>query len=547
MIHNKANPNANDGRPPIILGLDARFVDGRPLSASDGGIVVAPEGIFSIARQDMAPGTPAAELQPDGRWAVPAIRTGRATFLEDGRMQPTTYGAELEGARLNPDGTYGRLSPQELDDVKELYGHMDESGTAPTADQAEFEQRFWDMAHGMVDAATAAGQLAASLSVFGQHDFGPEHANPHSYVGHVTRLMEERTGFNTTATFRTAGAQAHTGVSDTMAAVEAAEALQYLGPILAAPTLAGPLLRGGIANLTHATATPEQRAHMAASSVSASALGRPALSWRYLLRVLGSPSAGVWRRPAADTKEEYLQRANDQLAAGEINNVDRTHGWHADRVRVVLDGKGANTIEDCSADTALGNPEVLVPLLLLRAGLTTALEEMAMRGRDPREVVARVLGTTALSREERLRLAHNTMLHHVSRYGNDAQAYGRKPGGWLPTLLEIARQAPFTKLTPAQTAQLRRSFKTAAETRGAANRWCIDNGADAPTAQTWFDLGGLNNPAVYMLEHYKALVRQGKTPEQAIRAVELSAGQALHHASAQRRDGAPKSLQKAAA
>jgi hypothetical protein len=540
--HEKANTNASTGRPPVIFSAEARYVSGAPLTADGGGMVADGRELYSVAVTGMVPGAPSAEQQPDGSWRMPAIRTGRAKFLEASESKPTTYGAELEAVRLDADGNYAPLPKAEQDEIRELYSFMLEAGTAPTNDPQEFEDRFWDMVHTEVDAAQRAGQYVAALSVFGQHDFGPQDTNSHPYVSHIVGQMTARTGFAAASMFRTAGAQAHTGISDTMAAVKAAEAMQYLSPILAAPTLSGPFVLGGVAGNLGTPAmrralTPAQQEHIRASGIDNLDMTHPFQSWRYLLRSLGSPSAGVWRQPPADTQDAYVARAHAQLEAGEINNIDRTNGWHTDRVRVVLDGSGANTIEDCSADTALGNPTVLVPLHLLRSGLTTALEKMAMQGRDPRLVVASMLGTAGLSRAARLQRAHTSMLRETSRYGNDALVYDRTPGQWLGLLLRLANTAPYTYLTTGQKQQLRNAFATQEETEGALRRWCRDHNTDTPTVQAWFDTG-LNNPAVYMGAHYKELRRQDTPPEEAARQVELSAGQALHQASHRAREKA---------
>jgi hypothetical protein len=544
MEHVKANPVASTGKAPVLFSAEARFVSGALITPDSGGVVADHGEVFSVARAEMVPGALQAEQQPDGSWAIPANRTGRATFLENDTSQPTTYGAEQESVQMDPDGRYARLPDDFLLQVNELYTFMRESGTAPTDDPVEFERRMWEMVHEEVDAATRVGQYVASLAVFGQHGMGDAHRNPSMYVEHVAVEMTARTGFDTIGMFRTGGAQAHTGLSNTMAGIQAAEAMQYLSPILAVPTLAGPFVHGGVAgNIGHPafmdSLTAEQRAHMAAMKIQRGDLSHPYQSWRYLLRVLGSPSAGTWQTPAPDTKEGYLARADEQLAAGQINNIDRTNGWHTDRVRVVLDGSGANTVEDCSADTALGNPGILVPLQLLRAGLTTALEKMAMQGRDPRLAVARLLGTSALSREERLVLAHRTMLGEVSRYGTDANTYGRRPGEILPTLTRlVAQEAPFTRLTGAQNMRLRRAYATREQTMPAVQRWCVANNAETPTAQTWFDLG-LNNPSVYMREQFVHLTtKKGMSEEAAIREIELGAAHALHNASQKAREGA---------
>jgi hypothetical protein len=228
--------------------------------------------------------------------------------------------------------------------------------------------------------------------------------------------------------------------------------------------------------------------------------------------------------------EDYLRAGNGNLASGKINNIDRINGWHTDRVRVVLDGSGANTIEDCSADPALGKPETLVALHMLRSALITKFEAMAVRGNDPREAVARELGVARLSRQERLRFAHRLSLREVARYGNDANTYKRlRPGQWLDWMFAAAEEAPHTRLTEHQKTSLRKMYAAWDETEPELRRWCRDNGKDAPNAQAYFDLG-LNNAAVYMRAEYEDLrdKNPNATKKELIRKVELGAAEALH-------------------
>lgn len=528
-IQTKANPVASVDKAPIALSAEATFIDGLPLTPEGGGIVNDKGQLYSVARSDMVPKGQLSESIGQG-WAIPANRIGKIAILANDQSQPTTYGAELEFVRLGADGTYADFDLAYLLKVNELYSFMGESGTHPTDDPEEFERRLWAMIHEEVDRAEAAGQYMAALAVFGQYEPRPDQINPSIYVQDVSRAMSERTGFETTAVFRTGSAQMHTGVSDTFAALQALEAMQYLSPILLAPTLSGPLLND---NPVRTQFTDRQLAHLNEVGLKPRDFGGSYQSWRYLLRRTGSPSAGVWHAPPPSSPGAYLQAAHQGLAAGQINNPDRANGWHTDRLRIVLDGKGANTTEDCSADPMLGNVPTLSPLKLLRSALTTRFEAMAMKGQDPREAVARMLGTVGLSRQMRLDLAHDISLRAVSRQGNDARTYkDHTPGHWLPALLTVAEEAPYTRLTSAQQARLRGMYATWGETTGHLRQWCRDNGADMPTTQAYFDLG-INNPAVYMLAEYRGLrsQRPHEPRPNLVRRIELNAAQALHRAS----------------
>jgi len=169
--------------------------------------------------------------------------------------------------------------------------------------------------------------------------------------------------------------------------------------------------------------------------------------------------------------------------------------------------------------------------------MTTALEAMAMHGRDPRTAAAEVLGISGINRAGRLQAAGALSLREVARYGNDATTYkGRTPGEWLSAMFELADQAPHLRVTDEQKQTLQKAYATQEESAAAIRQWCRDHGVDSPTAQTYFDLG-LGTPATYIHAHYMHL-RQTSDNEAAVRGMELAAGQALHQASYRQRESA---------
>lgn len=521
------------------FGPEAAFYDGTAFSADNGGIVLDDGQKYSVADVSMVPNGQPAQRTEDG-WEVQAHRTGRVSILEGDQSLPTTYGAELEYIEHNPDGSYARRDEEELLRDKELFTFMGERGTQKTDDQEEFERRFWAMVDDIVDTAEAKGRVASAPAVYAQGEMTEALRNPDIYVGDVADAMEARTGFRTIDVFRVGSAQNHTGASNSEAGIQAVEAMEYLAPILLAPTLCAPLPPEGVAgNLAYERLTDQQREHLRRVGLTQADFEVPYLSGRTALRVAGSPSGGIWREPAPAGMDGYLERGDRQLRAKQINNIDRTNGWHTDRYRIVLDGSGANTAELCFYDPALGNPGTLVPLKLLASALFTRFEAMAMKGKDPREAVARLLGTASLSRQERLDAAR-AMLLEVARNGNDATTYRyRRPGGWLPELLRQADKSPFTRLSRPQKYRLGRMYATWAETEEAMKEWCRQKGVDHPTAEAYFDLG-VGVPAQYMLAHYEHLRQASPKASRAelIRAVELGAGQALHAASKRRREQA---------
>lgn len=531
----KANVAASSiDKPPIELPEQARFVDGTQLNSHAGGIVSDGGTYTAISRPELVPYARTSTRNPDRGWTVPANRAGRVTILDHNQSQPTTYGSELEAVHLNPDGSYATLPTDHLLQVCELYSFMTESGTPPTDDPEVLRRNYWDMLGSMVHTAEQYGHYLAAIGVFGQRSPTPDQLNPSPYVRRVMQDMGARTGFSTTEMFRTGGAQSHTGMSNTRVAIQVAEAMQYLNPLLMTPTLCGPRVEGGIAGSLarmHGF-TPKQLEHIQNMGVVPDDFSGPYQSWRYLLRRLGSPSGGIWLQPTPDTLPEYLRYAHDKLARGEINTPDRANGWHTDRLRLVLDGKGkANTIESCADDPALGNPNVIVPLQLLKSGIVSALEKMGLRGEDPREAVAKKLGIDGLSRAGRLAVAHHASLREASRYGNESRIYNQLPGEWLGTLLAIADTAPFLRIGDADRTRLRRMYATAEQSRGELQAWCTEHHANAPNAYAYFKLG-LNNGAFYMNVVGNAYreTHPGATSGEVVRATELNAAKALHHA-----------------
>lgn len=528
--HEKTNHVASNGKPPAVFSAEAVFADGAGLSPEAGGVISDNGEYYSVARQDMVPDGRPSEKTESG-WNVPANRVGRISILKNRVSIPTTYGMELEVARLDQEGHYTDLPDEGYLKASELYTFMNETGTEPTDSPDEFKNKVWEMVTEEVSAAEAAGQLTAAVAVYGQKAPSPEQANPSIYVRETVEAMNDRTGFDTVQIFRVGSAQGHTGGSRTESSIAASEAMEYLQPILDAPTLSGPLLYGQ-PDLLDTVLTEKQRAHLDRVGVNSDDLSGPYQSWRYLLRRIGSPSAGIWMEPAPNSLEEYRDKGTQKLASGSINNIDRFFGWHTTRIRTVLNESGANTRENCTPDTMLGNPDTLATAHLLESALFTRLEAMHMRGRDPVLAVASMLGTASMPRQARLDYAHRLVLRETSRYGNDAIVYGNKqPGEWLGALLEIADEAPYTRLAQDDRLRLRRMYANWNDTAGALQQWCIDHHTDTPTAQAYFDLG-INNPAVYMEEHHEELRRRrpGDSNELRTRQVELGAARALHRA-----------------
>jgi hypothetical protein len=230
-------------------------------------------------------------------------------------------------------------------------------------------------------------------------------------------------------------------------------------------------------------------------------------------------------KPAPDSIGAYLADGHQQLTEGSINTIDRFRGWHTDRIRAVLDGSDAITFEGCGYDTFAGNTTVISDNHALHAALFTALEAKAIKRENIVEQAGKELGLDYLPREKRLQAAHQAMLE-VSRYGTDAQVYGKKPGKWLETsLFGLAEQAPYIKIDVDRRLRLLGNFATLRGTIPSLLQWCRDN-KSIPAIQAYHDLK-LNAPAVYMRLQHDSLACNVPSQEK-VRQIELATGQAFH-------------------
>jgi hypothetical protein len=515
----KANPIAAAGSEMAFFPDDAMLFDDEEVTAERGGVVEADGEFYSLSRPELVfEGNQTAE-----KGDILLRRTGRITLASYPVSQPTTFGGEAEYAVLDRDtGEYSDRLGFDL----ELYTFMAETGTRVADSPEDLHKAYAEMSSQAAGEAEDKGVLLSPVSVFGQREARPDEASANPYVQQVVRNMDGFTGFSAVDMFRVAGLQPHTRISNLPAALKAAEAMQLLNPILSAPSLAGPFLVGGRASMLPAAQfTGEQQDHLRRGGIREEDLYGRYQSYRYLLRRIGSPSSGIWTEPAPDSVEAYLADGHQKLAKGEINTIDRFRGWHADRVRAVLDGSDNTTFEGCSYDTFAGNIQAITDNHTLYSAVFTALEAAALRGEDVVEKVAKELGVDHMDRQGRLHHAHRAMLA-VSRYGNDAEVYGKTPGQWLSTsVLPLAETAPHIEIDVDRRLRLLGNFATMRETAPALRQWCVEN-KTTPNMQAYYDLG-LNAPAVYMRLERDSLTG-GMNPREKAREVEHSVAKAFH-------------------
>lgn len=532
---NKANPAADNSGNMKTVPQGAEFIDGLPFDTRRGGVVIANGEYYSLASPEAVYGG-VESLAAGGPNEVLARRFGRIPIHTATVSTPPTFGAELEGARLDAEGNYA-VAPEA--DQAELYNFVVERGTPPTDSPDELARHYEMLVAELVAEAAADSQYFAPLSVFGQRALGPEDQNTHPYITDVAERMGRVTGFCTAEVFRVGSVQPHTGISDTLAAIRALEAMQYLNPIMTAPSSAGPLLYGGIArHMADHNFTPAQKEHMAQVQIESRDLVGPYASYRYLLRRLGSPLAGTWQAEGPVSIDDYHDEANGALAWGSINSIDRLRGWHTDRVRSVLDQSGNSTLESSAYDTFLGNPKALTSSHLLHSAILTRLVAMGISGEDPRDIVAKGLGMGQLSRQGRLYMAHRVSLC-TAREGNDATPYGRQVGTWLPALLRLADDAPHIRLSAEHRQRLADMYAPATAVVKTVAAWRTTHGAECNPIEAYFDTH-VGSPSVYLaLQHQLLRAKysaQHKSDPEAealdtsiARQTERSAAQALHN------------------
>lgn len=512
----KANPVAGEGLELAVFPDDAAMFDGSPVNPHSGGVVSAGGEWYSLSVPELV--TDGEKLAEGG--LILARRAGHITLPSACEVQATTYGGEVEFATVDEHGNYTDRFGFDL----ELYRFMTETSTRVGHSPEDMARAYEDMAVNVVAEAEGKGVLLSPLGVFGQRALTHEDASQHPYVQQVVKNMDNVTGFSAVDMFRVAGWQPHTRLSNLRAGLQAAEAMQLLNPILTSPSLSGPFLVGGSASrLAHASFGHEQYRHLKQAGITREDMRGGYQSYRYMLRRVGSPSAGIWQKPAPDSVEAYLADADAQLDLGEINTIDRFRGWHADRIRTVFNQSGATTFEGCSYDPFAGNLTAITDNHVLHSAVFTALEAKALRGDDVVAEVSRELGIDHLPRQDRLNVAHRAMLE-VSRHGNDAEVYGKRPGEWLvSSVLPLADRAPHIEIGQDRRLRLVGNFATMMETVPALRQWCAEN-RSVPTVQAYHELG-INNPAVYMREHFQQL--HGPAADR-VRQVELSVAQVFH-------------------
>ncbi len=441
------------------------------------------------------------------------------TIVDSGQQKETTMGDEQEAV----------VADERTGDYSGELGYNNEATTTTAEDQSDIvtnaddlEKENIALARRMNRDAVNKGLLIVPISVPGQRPATETEINTgNDHVVKTRNDMEEITGFPWTEALRMNGVQFHTRISNTKAALQAAEAMQILNPILTAPSLCGPFLEGDFADRLRVMEqfSNKQRAHLVRvglwngndpdglSFAKWDGLLRGSVqfqSWRYLMRRIVSPWAGIWEDPAPNSVDEYIYFAHEKLASGEIATIDRFFGPHADRFRPVVDNTDSTTFESLTYDTFAGNQQLITDHHILHSADFTALERMAMEGKDVVSWVAKAVGIAQLDRTERLFRAHEQMIA-VSRMGTDAIVYDGNPHYYLDYLIfPLVQDSPlFNQMTPERDKRIHQSFTPQYFTLQALKQWCKTNDSP-PNIRAYYDLG-VGAPSYYLVAQYNSL------------------------------------------
>lgn len=213
----------------------------------------------------------------------------------------------------------------------------------------------------VVKTADQTGIVIAPLSTMPHRRITQEDITNEAYIH---RIGLDIMTWDVSQHFDVSSLQAHTEIIDQQAARETVNYLQFLNPILLAPTLAGPTMDGqvepNLATKYNSLPSPE-----------GDVLKQDTMSWltqqkgtfqsyRSVGRFLGSPSGGILREPIAVEQGEFEAAMEKMLNNGEVPSAGRIGGHHTDRYRCDILPFG--TIESCVMDTSGGKVERIVAM-----------------------------------------------------------------------------------------------------------------------------------------------------------------------------------------
>jgi hypothetical protein len=504
----KANSAADSSGEAVGFPAGSRFRGGEAFHPSQGGMVTTPDGsLYSVSHPNRVPnGGYDGPTREGDTFFIAKNRIGEVALgSSDGKGVPNGFEDEFTAldaddgrlarvAYVNKDGSHyfsgklgevGRLT-------QELYNFSVEWNSPKTYSAAETRETIVQGLAEVVDAGAADGKLIAPIEVIGQQALGKEHSNPDKYVQFTSDYMPTQSGFPLEETFAVNAAQALRGTKEKLAVVtKAAYYMQFVNPLLTAKTLAGPFYAGSRETTKLSEFSDHQQRHMQEVGVTPNDLLGKFMSRRYVLRRVGSPSAGTWLAPPPETEEEYLDQAHTDLQSQRISSVDRLMGEHTDRARLVL-----GAFENCSLGN-VGDLDKMTCDAIVANAIYSSVEQMIARGQKPEALFPDIFGYTHLGKKRALQKAHESNLN-IHRFGMDAFYNGKPAHAYGERLLELARFGEKRRVPNWAIGDFLSSYVSNQKTRDTLYNWCRQTG-QAPSMEA-FHQTGIGIPAVYLHE-----------------------------------------------
>jgi hypothetical protein len=517
---NKANPAASIHNSPVLIPGGSYFHDGSPFNRQQGGIVYAPDGrILSVAEPGCVPDTgyTGPVFTPFKGHLLPSNRVAELRIASNAPTEPIKlgYGFEWElpvvdaktgevkavtavnaNGRTEFLGKLGKLSGKYGKVTAEAHNYVAELGVEPASSLDEMSYNMIMGVSEMVEAIVADGGLPVPVDVVGHRKMGMSERSTDRYVSSTTNWLAGHGHFTQDFpidTFLVAyAAQFHRDIRDTEAAVQAAGLMQSANVVLAAIGVNGPFFLGKRTIYDEPDFNDEQWEVLQNRGLNRGDLVGERLSWRSTLRNIVSPSAGTWREMPPSEVNEYLGYCHNKLLAGKASSCDRSAANHGDRLRLTIGKTG--TFENLSQPNVPSLHSQISALVVWNA-IFTSVEEMILKGDDPREVAPFLFGATLeQARKERLL---------TDRLGADVFRGGKPLYMAKEEVRQVAERSKLNELTKFYLEWHLRSYASGATTVKAIRRWCSETGS-APSMQAFHELG-IGAPAYYAIERYKYL------------------------------------------
>lgn len=514
---NKANPAASIHSQPVLIPGGSYFYDGAPFNHRQGGIVYLSDGrILSVAEPGCVPDTGYSgptyvpfegHLLPSNR--VSELRLASNTFAKPmdighgfewelpvvdaktGEVKTVTTSAK--DGKTTFLGRLGKLSSKYAKVTHEAQNYVAEIGIEPADNIDELTYNMVMGVGDVVNAIVADGGLPVPVDVVGHRKMGIAERSPDKYISSTTNWLAKHGHFTQNFpidTFQVAyAAQFHRDIRDTEAAVQAAGFMQSANVVLAAVGVNGPFFMGKLSVDEDPDFSEAQWDVLRSRGLDRSGLTGERLSWRGTLRNVVSPSAGTWREMPPTEVRQYLGFCHNKLTNGKVSSSDRSVASHGDRLRLTIGKTG--TFENLSQPNVPSLHSQISALVVWNA-IFTSVEEMILKGEDPRKVAPFLFGAT-LEQARKERLLTDRLGAGVLRNGRPL--YMAKS--------EVRRVATYSKLNELTKFYLDwhlRSYASRSETIKAIRQWCSETG-NPPGMQAFHELG-IGAPAYYAIERY---------------------------------------------